>query len=70
MAFVLCPGEVLNKRDGKMLFVSARRLAALYGVDFRDCRVWRPEDRSYRDRPEDIFLHPRYDGNYSLPETN
>ena len=70
MTFVLCTGEVLSKRDGKMLFVSARRLAALYGVDFRECKVWRPEDRSYCDRPEEIFLHPRCNGNYSLPETN
>lgn len=70
MAYVLCPGEVMSKNDGQVHFVSARRLADLYGVDYRKCKVSRPNEPGYRDQPGDIFLHPRYDGDYSLPESN
>ena len=67
--YVLSGGEVVAK-DGDRHYISAWQLPKLYGVNRSDCiahpvgskaRGWIP--------PKDaIFLWPRNDGNYKLPE--
>ena len=63
--YVLHPGRVTSAADGQEHFVGGPRLAALYGVDIRD--VVFGDEPGYRERPGDVHLHPRWDGDYSLP---
>ena len=73
--YVLHPGKVKSRNDGQIHFVSARPLAACYGVPFRECVVYPAgkDDwsvlirREWRDPPGAIHLYPRYDGCYELP---
>lgn len=66
--YVLHPGYVTSAADGQMHFVGGQRLAALYGVDIRDrWSVVYGDEPGYRELPGDVHLHPRHDGNYSLP---
>lgn len=76
--YLLCPGEVTSGVDGDVHFIGASDLAALYGVSMRNCYVrptgLDPASRMSRaslmarvDRGELIALHPRYDGDYTLP---
>lgn len=68
--YLLCPGHVVSKADRQYHYVGARDLARLYGVRMDQCEV-RPERMMARFgwRPQAglIELHPRYDGDYSLP---
>ena len=68
--YLLCPGHVMSKTDGQYHYVDACALARLYGVRMGQCDV-RPERMfaryGWRPQPGLIELHPRYDGNYSLP---
>lgn len=76
--YLLCPGPVRSKADGQVHHVPAMRLAALYGVPLSACAILpgsRPGDRLLRDamlarvaRGELVALHPRYDGDYRLPD--
>lgn len=66
--YVLHPGYVTSATDGQEHFIGGPRLAALYGVDIRDrWSVVFGDEPSYREQPGDVHLHPRYDGNYTLP---
>lgn len=66
--YVLHPGYVTSAADGQEHFIGGPRLAALYGVDIRDrWSVVFGDEPSYREQPGDVHLHPRYDGNYTLP---
>lgn len=63
--YLLCPGWVTSQTDGQRHFVGERQLAALYSVPMSQCAVrgrfgWRLIAGA-------IELHPRYDGNYTLP---
>lgn len=68
--YLLCPGHVMSKTDGQYHYVGAHDLAQLYGVQMDQCEV-RPERMmarfGWRPTAGVIELHPRYDGNYSLP---
>lgn len=68
--YLLCPGHVMSKTDKQYHYVGARDLARLYGVRMDQCEV-RPERMIARFgwRPTEgvMELHPRYDGDYSLP---
>ena len=68
--YLLCPGDVMSKTDGQYHYVGAHELARLYGVRLDQCEV-RPHREiarfGWRPHPGLIELHPRYDGNYSLP---
>lgn len=78
--YLLCPGSVISRTDGDRHHITAVQLARLYGVSMDDCIVlssdWsgpsgerrRNELRARADSGDLIALHPRYDGNYSLPE--
>jgi len=68
--YLLCPGLVMSKTDRQYHHIGARELANLYGVRMDQCAVmpertlsrlgWRAPDGA-------IELHPRYDGDYTLP---
>lgn len=67
---MLHPGRVTSRNDGQRHYISALRLAELYGVNLRDCVVCDalsdPSWRAYREQAGDIHLHPRADGDYRL----
>jgi hypothetical protein len=64
--YALCPGYVRSKTDGDLHYISAPRLAQLYGVQMSECIVYTPE-RERTERMDDlVFLQPRYHGDYSL----
>ena len=66
--YVLHPGYVISANDGQEHFISGPRLAALYGLNIGDRKVVVFGDMpTYRELPGDVHLHPRYDGNDSLP---
>lgn len=70
--YLLCPGHVQSKTDRQYHYVDARDLARLYGVRMDECDV-RPERAfsrfGWRPDPGLIELHPRWDGDYRLPNT-
>lgn len=72
--YTLYPGPVTSRADGQVHHVSADQLAALYRVNSRDCLVVTQADLCRADRRDLcaraavlVALHPRSDGNYSLP---
>ena len=66
--YVLHPGYVTSANDGQEHFIGGPRLAALYGVNIRGREAVVFGDMpGYRELPGDVHLHPRHDGNYSLP---
>jgi hypothetical protein len=65
--YVLCPGYVTSANDGQEHFINSPKLARLYGVDLRSPNVVIDLSRRFRPRPGDIYLGPRFDGNYTLP---
>lgn len=72
--YVLCPGLIRSKSDGQKHFISAHKLARLYGVPFAECLVYQFPDtpegeirrRLWRPPENAVYLHPRYDGAYTL----
>lgn len=71
--YALHPGGVFSRTDGQLHHIGAGRLAALYGVDARDCIVIRDEEHGARAQRgiimgDYIHLYPRYDGNYVPPK--
>jgi len=66
--YVLHPGYVISKTDGDEHWISASRLADLYGVGIGECFIDDPNrPQQLRGLPPDVVhLHPRYDGDYSL----
>ncbi len=65
--YVLHPGEVISKTDGDIHYISALKLAALYGVDYRLCYVKEDSKPISLDRhnwDEYMHLYPRYKGDY------
>lgn len=63
--YVLHPGWVTSRNDGDRHYITAIRLAELYGVHPACCRVSSPDAK---DKEGEVHLYPRYDGNYSLPQ--
>lgn len=74
--YLLCPGLVSSRTDRDLHYISARKLAFLYGVPMDECLIadYSQGSRDYsrlmeRARAgELIALHPRWDGDYKLPE--
>lgn len=64
--YSLHPGWITSKTDGQQHFIRADQLVRLYGVKREECFVWN-EYGSNQEKAGTIALHPRYDGNYSLP---
>jgi len=76
--YVLCPGPVRSARDGQVHHISASQLRMLYRVDPQDCLVMpavRPGPpcglrkwvQEAIDAGDLVPLHPRFDGDYTLP---
>lgn len=67
--YALHPGYVYSKNDGDRHWISATRLAQLYGVKMGECI-----DAAYTHhmnnthRESLIHLYPDYNGDYKLPE--
>lgn len=70
--YVLFPGYVISKHDLDSHWISADRLAYLYGVDIRKCIVVdnrRPStSMGYRKMPNYVELYPDPSGKYELPK--
>lgn len=60
--FALHPGEVRSPHDGDLHWVSAQRLAELYGLKPAEWRAWGP-GLQWEDY---IHLWPRADGHYEV----
>ena len=66
--YVLCPGPVCRTNGQDTHFIGALQLARLYGLSPRSSNVViNSGTRSFHPCPGDIDLHPRFDGNYTLP---
>ena len=73
--YVLHPGPVTIKYDGQEHFISADRLAQLYGLRLSTTNVAivRYDDqplypRGFRESPDDVHIWPRRNGDYELPK--
>jgi len=71
--YVLNPGYVYSRHDGQRHYIGAQQLAFCYGVRMAEC-ITRPVPQpGLPDRWEkldgQIDLFPRFDGNYSLPNS-
>jgi hypothetical protein len=62
--YVLCPGYIRSKTDGDLHYISAGRLAQLYGVRISECII-----NTQTKLPDGlIYLQPRYHGDYRVRE--
>lgn len=67
MKYAIHPGYVTSFRDGDRHYLSASRLAELYGLSKDRYIIWdRSRPETYRGRDWDDFKHlfPRPDGRY------
>jgi hypothetical protein len=68
--YLLCPGWVTSKNDGQKHYIDGPQLARLYGLSLRDCVILDGRrSRIIREYEELTRLAPRFDGNYSLPQS-
>lgn len=68
--YALFPGWATSKADGLRHYIDAPRLAQLYGVPYCECMVVRRDAPRWETvyRPKGMIeLHPRYDGDYTIP---
>ena len=70
--YVLSPGWVRSASDGQSHYISAPRLAQLYGVKLADCIVANEECSFYEQlsglrHVALVSLGPKSNGDYSLP---
>lgn len=63
-------GEIISKNDGQKHYVTAKQVASLYGVDFKECVFMDERDTLMRARRfgenSMLILRPREDGDYKL----
>lgn len=63
--YALFPGYVKSKSDGDIHFISAGKLAKLYGVRLSECEIFYADDQKPRRFADGLIkLYPRYDGKY------
>ena len=66
--YLICPGNVISKKDGDEHYISAQQLIQLYGVNPKECKIINSVEEAAGLRgSEYIVLSPRYNGDYSLP---
>jgi len=69
--YFICPGIVISRNDGDEHFISASKLAQLYGISLNEpnVHVVKPTEQHYARKwhVTDVFLYPRKDGDYRLP---
>jgi hypothetical protein len=70
--YILFGGTTKSARDSDIHYVSARELMSLYRLSPADCILIDHESDLGKlhglDRSALIDLHPRYDGNYNVPQ--
>lgn len=66
--YILKPGWIRSKKDGDSHYVGVKALASLYGVPRHRCLVRFGTGGAVPKNA--VFLAPRRDGNYALPERN
>ena len=66
MRYVLHGGTVVSRRDGQKHRIGVQTLARLYGLNLRHSHVVEFKEPFF-EMNGDIHLHPRQDGNYTLP---
>lgn len=62
--YLLHPGQVRSRNDGDWHYISAGKIADLYGVKIEECRIY--DSRRAHEDCGLIQLYPRYDGEYKL----
>ena len=72
LIYIICPGPVRSMNDGQWHHIGASELAKLYGLSLGapNVRVILDQGRSLmgsRRKENYRFLHPRQDGDYTLP---
>jgi len=55
---------VIHPGRAESVFITARQLAARYGVKWSRCVA--VSDEAYTNTPGDVHLYPRYDGKYNV----
>jgi len=69
--YVILPGWVRPQADGEYHYVTAQKLANLYGVPIRARNVvvvTEDNERGFRRQNNDIYLCPKQDGDYTLKD--
>lgn len=63
--YLLIPGHVKSINDGDIHYISPVMLKNLYNVNMSECLIYNPKLK----QPKNLIeLHPREDGDYTLPE--
>lgn len=69
--YAVHPGKIQSIRDGDWHFIGAGQLIRLYRVPRQECLIIDPRIKETHygiDLDKLIHLHPKADGNYTLPE--
>lgn len=66
--YVLHPGFVRSKNDGQRHYIGAQDLARLYKVPVGAILVVVRPNNGFQAQKGDIHLHPKADGDYSMPK--
>lgn len=70
--YVVHEGYITSQTDGDRHFITFERLIRLYKLGPQHKFVKGPSSLRqllhWEDPPNAVHLHPRYDGNYTLPE--
>ena len=66
LKYVVYPGTVASKNDGRSHFISYEQLIALYKVDKRECIRENARAKDAGCFVGLLQLFPRFDGNYSI----
>lgn len=66
--YILYPGHIPSKHDIDMHYIDAPTLARLYGVDLKDCYVFREYGGNHWSPTMDglPILEPRFHGDYDV----
>lgn len=64
--YVVQGGNVVSRNDGQTHYISPHKLIKLYGVNPKECIII-PDKTGYLRQPGQIYLGPKYSGDYSIP---
>ena len=68
--YLLYPGKVYSQNDGDVHNISGYQLAKLYNVNLSECCMADSIAARKGQLEHLIKLKPRFDGDYTLPNTN
>jgi hypothetical protein len=70
MRYIVHSGYVKSKTDGDVHWVGFGQLCRLYGLQPHATDVFNGDRcTNLKPLPDDIHLHPRVDGDYTLPKS-